>query len=174
MPELPAFFPFGRFFSGLRHAKLIFLGFVIGILLLVFVLPPAYQESWLNPFSTLNVPNRTLHPLAFSQIGLTDPADPFHPHFFADRQKVKELMRQLQHANLVSSDETQVSQKDEKVLYFTLHREATRYHLAADLPLQYFPKRNIVYFGEQLFVIDNVTTLLLNEISQAMQPGWWK
>ncbi len=173
MPVVPAFLRFGRFLSGLRHLKLIFLAFIISILLLIFVVPPVYQESWLNPFSTLNVPNRTLHPLSFSKIGLMDPADPFHPHFFADRQKVKELMRNLQHATLITSDQTQVFPKDEKVMYFTLHREATSYHLAADIPLQYFPKHNIVYFSEQQFMIDNVTTLLLNEISQNMQPGWW-
>ncbi|MHB8125836.1 MAG: hypothetical protein ACYDEJ_09405 [Desulfitobacteriaceae bacterium] len=171
MPIVPIFIPLERF-SRLRHPKLVIIGFVLGMLLLILVLPPVYQESWLDPFNTLNVPNKVLHPLSFSQIGLMDPADPFNPHFFADHQKVKELMKDLQHATLVPSNQTQV-QKDEKILYFTLHRKATRYHAAADFSLQYNPKRNIVYFGEQQFMIDNVTTLLLNDISQKMQPGWW-
>ncbi len=175
MPVVSSIFPPKRkFIACFRHHKLIIIGFIIGILLIIFVLPPAYQESWLDPFNTLNVPNKILHPLAFSQIGLNDPVDPFHPYFFADRQKVKELMKNLQHSTPVSSSQTQLSPNDEKVLYFTLHREATRYHDVADFPLQYFPKRNIVSFGDQQFIIDNVTILLLNDISQKMQPGWWK
>jgi hypothetical protein len=137
------------------------------------LLLPAYQESWLDPFNTLSVPNKVLHPLSFSQIGLMDPSDPFNPHFLADRQKVKELMKALQQATLLSSDQKQVLSKDEKILYFTLHREANYFHDTADLALQYYPKQNIVYFADQQFKINNVIVLLLNDITQKMQAGWW-
>jgi hypothetical protein len=173
MPVIPAFIPYERFFLSLRYPKLILISLVLIALMIPLLLLPAYQESWFDPFNTLSVPNKVLHPLSFSQIGLMNPADPFNPHFFADRKKVKELMKALQHATLISSDQTQVLSKDEEILYFTLHREANRFHDTADLALQYYPQRNIVCFAQQQYKIDNMTILLLNDISQKMQAGWW-
>lgn len=173
MPFVPAFIPYERFFLSLRHPKLFLISSILIVLMIALLLLPAYQESWLDPFNTLSVPNKALHPLSFSHIGLMDPNDPFNPHFFADRQKVKELMKALQHATLLSSDQTQVLSKDEKILYFTLHREANCFHDTVDLALQYYPQKNIVCFAEQQYKIDNITILLLNDIIQKMQAGWW-
>jgi len=173
MPAVPAFLPYKRFFLGLRYPKLFFSSLLLIILMLSILFLLAYQESWFDPFNTLSVPNNKLHPLSFSQIGLMDPNDPFNPHFFADRQKVKELMKKLQHATLASSDQTQVLSNDEKILYFTLHREANHFHEKADLALQYYPQRNIVCFAGQQYKIDNDTIQLLNDITQKMQSGWW-
>jgi hypothetical protein len=173
MPVVSAYIPYKRFFLSLRYPKLILISFILIGLLIPLLLLPAYQESWLDPFNTLSIPNKVLHPLSFSQIGLMDPADPFNPHYFSDRHEVKELMRALQHATLISSDQTQVLSKDEKILYFTLHREANRFHDTADLALQYYPIRNIVCFAGQQYKINNVTILLLNDVNQKMQAGWW-
>ncbi|HWQ72427.1 MAG TPA: hypothetical protein VN370_08925 [Desulfitobacteriaceae bacterium] len=173
MPAVPAYIPYGRFFLRLRHPKLILISLILIILMSSILLLLAYQESWLDPFNTLSVPNNKLHPLSFSQIGLMDPNDPFNPHFFADRQKVKELMRNLQHATPTASDQTQVLANDEKILYFTLHREANYFHEKADLALQYYPQRNIVCFARQQYKIDHDTVQCLNDITQKMQAGWW-
>lgn len=173
MSVVPPFLRYKRFFMGLHHPKLILISFTLLALIIILISFPAYQESWLDPFHTLSIPNRVLHPLSFSYVGLMDPADPFKPHFFADRQKIRELMKALQNATPVSSDQIQELPKDERTLYFTLHREANRYHDTEDFALQYYPERNIVCFAYQQFKIDNKTILLLNDISQKMQAGWW-
>jgi hypothetical protein len=159
---------------GLRHPRLVLISFTLLALIIIIISFPAYQESWLDPFNTLCIPNRILHPLSFSFVGLMNPADPFKPHFFAEHQKIRELMKALQHATPVSSDQIQELPHDQKTLYLTLHREANRYHDTEDLPLQYYPERNIVSFADRQFKIDDKTVLLFNEISQKMQPGWWK
>ncbi|HWQ88891.1 MAG TPA: hypothetical protein VN374_02845 [Desulfitobacteriaceae bacterium] len=121
----------------------------------------------------MNIPNKILHPHSISQIGLMDPGDPFNPKYFAEQSKVQELIRDLRQANPVVANQEQTISTAEKTFYFTLHREANYFHDTADFSLQYYPGLNIVCFNEQQYVIDNATTLLLNQICQKMQAGWW-
>jgi hypothetical protein len=173
MPVIPVYFPFRRIATVFDHHRL----FLITVISFLFIFPlfllPAYQESWLDPFNTLDIPNKILHPRSISQIGLMDPADPFKPRYFAEQSKVQELVKDLRQAKPVTARQMQVLPIDEKVLYFTLHREASYFHDAADFSLQYYPGLNIVCFGEQQFIIDDSTIFLFNEICQKMQAGWW-
>jgi hypothetical protein len=173
MPVMPDYFFSKRLAAFYKQYRVPLITIMTFILLIPFFLLPAYQESWLDPFDTLNIPNKILHPFSFTHIGLTDPADPFNPHYFADRAKVQELMHNLRQAKLNISDQVQTVPSNEKVFYFTLHRKASYFHDAADFSLIYYPRLNLIFFDDQQFTVDAATILLLNEICQKMQPGWW-
>ncbi|MHB1651951.1 MAG: hypothetical protein ACYCVD_05650 [Desulfitobacteriaceae bacterium] len=148
-----------------------FIMLVLGLFCLG-VLPWLYQESWLDPFSTLNVPDRFLHPHAFSKIGYVDSSDPSHPFFSADKSLAQGLIRDLGSAR-PSTQYTIEELAGMKVLYFTLHRDSSRFHSAADFPLQFYPGLSIVRFGEQEFQVNEATLLFLDKLPQKMVSGWW-
>ena len=146
--------------------------FVVAILVLG---PPVYQESWLDPFGTLNVPNRELHPHAITKLGMVNSDDPFHPYYYTNEGKIQELMRSLQRATpLTSSDQGFATFENQKVQYFTLHRARSPYHTEVDYALQYYPDKSIVRFGQQTFRINESTIYAFTQISGSMTSGWWK
>jgi len=137
--------------------------------------PSIYQESWLDPFSTLNVPNRQLHPHAITKLGLVNSDNPFQPYYYINAGKIQELMHSLQRATpLSSSDQALVSLENQKVQYFTLHRAPSHYHTEEDYALQYYPEKNIVRFGQQAFRINESTIYAFTQITNSMTSGWWK
>lgn len=137
--------------------------------------PPVYQESWLDPFSTLNVPNRELHPRGIKKLGMIHSDDPFLSFYFVDEGKIQELMRNLQRATpLSSSEQTSLALDNQKSTYFTLHREPSRYHTEEDYALQYYPEKGIVRFGRQFFRINEASIYNFTQITSGMTSGWWK
>ena len=137
--------------------------------------PSIYQESWLDPFSTLNLPNRELHPHAITELGMVSSDNPFHPFYYTNAEKIQELMHNLQRATpLSASDQVLASLKDQKVQYFTIHRALSRYHAVEDYALQYYPAKSIVRFGQQTFRINESAVYDLTQITSGMAPGWWK
>ena len=137
--------------------------------------PPVYKESWLDPFSTLNVPNRELHPRAINKLGMINPDDPFHPLYYTNEGKILELMRNLQRATPIpSSEQALLALENQKVKYFTLHREPSSYHVEEDYALQYYPEKGIVRFGQQFFRINEASIYTFTQISSGMTSGWWK
>ena len=137
--------------------------------------PTAYQESLLDPFSTLNMPNRALHPGAINKLGMIHSEDPFHPYYYTNEGKIRELMRDLQRATpLSSSEQASLNFENEKINYFTLHRESSKYHDQVDYALQYYPEKGIVRFGQQLFRINEASIYAFTQITNGMTSGWWK
>lgn len=161
--------------SRLKRRKLaVSLSIVFVLAILVFG-PPIYQESWLDPFGTLNVPNRELRPHAITKLGMVNSDDPFHPYYYTNVGKIQELMRNLQHATpLSSSDQTLVSLENQKVQYFTLHRALSHYHAEEDYALQYYPAKSIVRFRKQAFRINESAVYAFTQITGDMTSGWWK
>lgn len=134
--------------------------------------PPAYKESWLDPFSTLNVPNRELHPRAINKLGMINSDDPFHPLYYTNEGKILELMRNLQRATpLSSSEQALLALENQKVKYFTLHREPSSYHVEEDYALQYYPEKGIVRFGQQFFRINEASIYTFTQIANGMTSG---
>lgn len=159
--------------SRLKNHKLaVSLGFLFFVILIIFG-PSFYQESWLDPFSTLNVPNQELHPHAITMLGMLNSDDPFHPQYYTNEGKIQELMRDLQLATPLSSEQDLATLKDQKVLYFTLHRAPSHYHSEEDYALQYYPEKSIVLFGQQAFRINKSTEDAFKQITDGMTPGWW-
>ncbi|ODA42800.1 hypothetical protein [Desulfosporosinus sp. BG] len=148
---------------------------VIFLLAVLIIGPPVYQESWLDPFGTLNVPNRELHPHAITKLGMVNSDDPFHPYYYTNEGKIQELMHDLQRATpLSSSDQALVSLENQKVQYFTLHRTLSHYHPEEDYALLYYPNKGIIRFREQAFRINESTVYTLTQITGDMTSGWWK
>ncbi|MHB8074828.1 hypothetical protein [Desulfosporosinus fructosivorans] len=151
---------------------------ILSILLIVVLSiwgPPAYKESWLDPFSTLNVPNRELHPHAINKLGMINSDDPFHSLYYTNEDKIRELMRNLQRATRLSaSEQTALDLENQKVQYFTLHRDPSRYHEEEDFALQYYPEKGIVHFHQLFFRINEASIYNLSQISSEMTTGWWK
>ncbi|MFZ3132545.1 MAG: hypothetical protein WA125_15985 [Desulfosporosinus sp.] len=151
---------------------------IFSIVLIVAILvwgPSVYKESWLDPFSTLNVPNRELHPRAINKLGMINSDDPFHPLSYTNKGTILELMRNLQHATpLSSSEQALLALENQKVKYFTLHRESSSYHAEEDYALQYYPEEGIVRFGQQFFRINEASINNLTQITSGMTSGWWK
>ncbi|MGI6120019.1 MAG: hypothetical protein ACOYIB_05550, partial [Desulfosporosinus sp.] len=115
-----------------KHKLAVNLSIVFVIVISVFG-PTVYKESWLNPFSTLGVPNQELHPRAISMIGMINSDDPSHPLYYTNKRKIQELMRCLERAKpLSASEQAQLSLENQKIKYFTLHRESSRYHTEED------------------------------------------
>jgi hypothetical protein len=150
----------------------------LGVLFLVAAIafgPAIYRESWLDPFSTLNVPNRILHPRAIDRLGMINANDPLNPLYYADEGKIQELMRNLQRSTLLSdSEQANLDLENQEVKYFTLHRKPTQYHAEEDYALQYYPKIGIVRFGQQFFRINESSVYALSQIMDGMTPGWWE
>lgn len=161
--------------SRLKNRKLtISLSIVFVVAILIFG-PPVYKESWLDPFGTLNVPNRELHPHSITQLGMVSSDDPFHPYYYTNVEKIQDLMRDLQRATpLSSADQASISLENQKVHYFTLHRALSRYHAEEDYALQYFPEKGIIRFGQQTFRINESTVYAFTQITAGMTSGWWK
>ena len=162
--------------SRLKNRKFsVSLSIVLVISILVFG-PPIYQESWLDPLRTLNVPNRELHPLAITKLGMVNSNDPFHPYYYTNFGKIQELMRNLQRATPLSpSDQALLAPLDnQKVQYFTLHREPSHYHSEEDYALQYYPEKSIVRFRQQAFRINESSVYAFTQITEGMTSGWWK
>lgn len=157
-----------------KHKFTVSLSIVLVVAIMVWG-PPIYQESWLDPFSTLNVPNRDLHPHSINKIGMINSDDPFHPLYYTDEGKISELMRNLQRATPLSvSEQALLALENQKVTYFTLHRESSSYHVEEDYALQYYPEKGIVHFGQQFFRINESSIYNLSQISKGMTSGWWK
>jgi hypothetical protein len=137
--------------------------------------PLIYQESWLDPFSTLNIPNRELHPHAINMLGMLNSDDPFHPYYYTNEGKIQDLLRDLQRATPLSSvQDLAVALKDQKIKYFTLHRASSRHHTEEDYALQYYPEKSIILFGQQAFRVNESTNYAFTQISGGMTSGWWK
>ena len=150
------------------------LSVVLVVAIIVFG-PTVYKESWLDPFGTLNVPNRELHPHAFTKLGMVTSDDPFQPYYYANEEKIQELMRNIQRATPLSpSDPALLSLENQKIQYFTLHRALSRYHTEQDYALQYYPEKSIVRFGQQAFRINESTVYSFTQITGNMTSGWWK
>ncbi|MDR3539857.1 MAG: hypothetical protein P4L69_02650 [Desulfosporosinus sp.] len=157
-----------------QHKKAVSLS-VLFVMFVIILGPPIYQESWLDPFKTLNVPNRELHPHAITKLGMVNSDDPFHPYYYTDVGKIQELMRDLQHATPLSpADQALISLENQKIQYFTLHRALSHYHATEDYALQYYPAKNIVRFEQQEFQIDVSTVYAFSQITRGMTSGWWK
>ena len=137
--------------------------------------PTVYQESWLDPFTTLNVPNRELHPRAMNKLGMINSEDPFHPLYYTNEGKILELMHGLQRSTpLPSAEQASLLLDNHKVTYFTIHREPSIYHVEEDFALQYYSEKGIVRFGQQFFRINEASIYLFTQISREMTLGWWK
>lgn len=157
-----------------KHKFAVSLSIVFAVALIVWG-PPIYKESWFDPFSTLNVPNRDLHPRSINKLGMINSDDPFHPLYYTDEGKILELMRDLQRSTPISvSEQALLALENQKVTYFTLHREASSYHVAEDYALQYYPEKGIVHFGQQFFRINESSIYTFTQISKGMTSGWWK
>lgn len=136
--------------------------------------PPIYQESWLDPSSTLNVPNRDLHPRWINKLGFVNPDDPFHPHYSTSGKEIQVFVRGLQTATPLSpSEQTSFHSESQRVYYLTLHREASQYHDEKDFALLYYPETSVVYFGQEYFRITGDLLPVFSELVQNMSPGWW-
>jgi hypothetical protein len=150
----------------------------LGILLVLTAIgfgPTIYQESWLDPFSTLNVPDRELKPHAITILGILNSDDPFHPYYYTNKNEIQELMSDLQRATpLPSSEQAQDSLQNQKVQYFTLHRTPSNYHTEEDFALQYYADLGTIRFGQQLFKINEATTYSFSKINEGRTSGWWK
>jgi len=149
----------------------------IGVMLVIAISllgPSVYQESWLDPFSTLNIPNRELRPHAINKLGILNSDDPFHPYYYTDEGKIRDLMRNLQRATVLSSEQDLAALDNQKKQYFTLHRAPSRYHAEEDYTLQYYPAKSIVRFGQHMFRINESTVYAFSQITENMTSGWWK
>lgn len=155
-----------------KHPK-ISLSIVTLIILLLIPWITIYQESWLDPFNTLSIPDYILRPHSFTKIGLENPNDPFQPRFIDNTPMVQELMRDLRSASPISTD-SNVKSEDKNKLYFILHRDSSQFHKTADYSLIYFPDKSTIYFGSQYFHVDESTDVLLNQLNKDAHPGWWK
>ncbi|AFM41894.1 hypothetical protein Desaci_2985 [Desulfosporosinus acidiphilus SJ4] len=159
----------------LKHHKLALSSTLIVLMIVIFIGPPVYKESWLDPFSTLNLSNRELHPHTITMLGMLKSDDPYHPYYFSDQKTISELMHDLQHTTPVSlSDLPADFSKDQKTEFFTLHRASSKFHSEEDYALQYNPRLGVVYFRQQLFHINESAIYTLNKITNSMTPGWWK
>jgi len=163
-----------RLLKILKHKFLLFLALVLIGAIFVWG-PTVYQESWLDPFSTFNVPNRTLHPQAMTKLGMINSDDPFHPSYYINEGKILELMHDLQRSKPLSPSEQALLPVDnQKLIYYTLHRESSKYHVEEDFALQYYPDQGIVKFGQQFFKINEASIYAFTQISREMTSGWWK
>jgi len=161
--------------SRLKNRKVTIGLSVVFVLAIIVFGPPAYKESWLDPFKTLNVPNRELHPHSITKLGMINSNDPFHPYYYTNVGEIQELMRNLKRATpLSSSDQALASLENQKIQYFTLHRELSRYHAAEDYALQYYPEKSIVRFRQQAFRINESSVYAFTQITGGMTSGWWK
>ena len=163
-----------RFTRMKKHKKTISLCVLLLVVATIFG-PPTYQESWLDPFKTLNMPNRELRPHAITMLGILNSEDPFHPYYFTNQSQIQELMHNLQHATpLTSSEQASISLENQKVQYVTLHRAPSNYHTEEDFALQYYTDKGIVRFEQQLFRINEATIYSFTKINEGLISGWWK
>ncbi|WP_075363157.1 hypothetical protein [Desulfosporosinus metallidurans] len=176
MPSFSAvIFSWRMRFTRLKGHKITLSLSVLLVVAAIIFGPPIYQESWLDPFKTLNVPNRELRPHAITMLGMLNSDDPFHPYYYTNKGKIQELMRNLQRATpLTSSEQALVSLENQKVQYVTLHRIPSNYHAEEDFALQYYTEKGIVRFGQQLFRINEATIYSFTKINDDRISGWWK
>ena len=100
--------------------------------------------------------------------------DPFHPYYYTNEGKIQDLLRDLQRATPLASEQDLTALKDQKILYFTLHRALSHYHAEEDYALQYYPEKGIVRLGQQTFRINESTVYAFTQIAGGMTSGWWK
>ncbi|KUO78886.1 MAG: hypothetical protein APF81_18430 [Desulfosporosinus sp. BRH_c37] len=163
-----------RLLSLKNHKFTVILSIVLLFAILLFG-PPVFKESWLDPFSTLNVPNRELHPRAINKLGMINSDDPFLPLYYTNEALIQELMRNLERSTPLSSSEPALlALENQKIMYFTLHREASRFHVEEDYALQYYPEKGIIRFGRQFFRINEASIYTFSQIASGMTTGWWK
>lgn len=157
-----------RLLSLKKHKFAVSLSIVFVVALLVWG-PTVYKESWLDPFSTLNVPNRDLHPRAINKLGMINSDDPFVPLYYTNEGNIRELMRNLQRATpLSSSEQALLALEDQNRIYFSLHREPSRYHVEQDFALQYYPEKGIIRFGHQFFRLNEASIYNFSQITSGM------
>ncbi len=148
-----------------RRIILVLLG-----LLIISALPLAYHESWLDPFSTLNVPNHLLKPHSITLIAYVPSDNPAQTLVLTDHARVQELVHDLGSAEPLPGAEP----LDPKtILHFTLHREASRFHEAADFALEFDPHQGTVRFAGQIFHLPEAGQLYLTNLPKTMQSGWF-
>ena len=163
-----------RLLKALKHKIALLLSLVFIVAMYIWG-PTVYQESWLDPLTTLNVPNRELHPRAISKLGMINSDDPFHPLYYSNEVKIQELIHDLQRSKPLSPSEIALLPlENQKLTYFTLHRESSIYHVEEDFALQYYPDKGIVRFGGQFFKINEASIYNFTQITREMTPGWWK
>lgn len=159
-----------------NHKIAVILSIVLSLVLVVLIYVwgrPAYQESWLDPFSTLNVPNRQLHPHAIKKLGMINSEDLFHPLYYTNEGKILELMLDLQRATpLSASEQASLALENQTIKYFTLHREPSSYHVEEDYALQYYPEKGIVRFGQQFFRINEASIYTFTQIIRGMTSDY--
>ena len=161
--------------SRLKRPRLTISLSIVSVMIVMILGPLAYQESWLDPFSTLGVPNQKLHPHAITKLGILNSDDPFHPYYYTDIGKIQELIGDLQRSTpLPPTDQALGSLENKKVQYITLHRARSYYHTEEDYALQYYPEIGIIRFSHQAFRINESTVYALSQISARMTSGWWK
>ncbi|CAA7601829.1 Hypothetical protein DEACI_2498 [Acididesulfobacillus acetoxydans] len=154
----------------LRPGSLLIL---FAVLLVLTASPWLYRESWLSPFSTLGIPNRTLHPHAFTAVGYIPAGNPAHPRFTANFSLTQDLLRDLEAASLVPAAQNPQMAADDPVRHFVLHRASSRFHTATDFALTYDDNSGLVRFGGEYFKVNQATQVLLDSLPDKMQPGWW-
>lgn len=155
-----------------KHKILVSLSIVV-LVAIIAITPTVYKESWLDPFCTLNIPNRELHPHSITKIGILSTDDPFHPSYFVDQDKIHDLMQELRHAISLSPDQTLTELEKQKAQFFTLHRPSDRFHEEEDYALQFYPDKGIIYFADQYFKVDSATVLTFTDIYNGKISGWW-
>jgi len=156
-----------------KHKLATFLCLLAVVGIIAFSIP-AYQESWLDPFSTLNIPDRVLHPHWITKVGMVTSKDPFHPHYCQDEEKIQALIRNLRTATPLSAGTASFSSKNQTIDYFTLHRTASDYHKHEDYALQYFPGKQVIFFEQQYYKINQITVNSIDQLQNSMISGWWK
>lgn len=147
-----------------RRMLLLLLG-----LFLMAALPVAYRESWLDPFTTLNVPNRLLKPHAVTLIAYVPNDNPTKTMIIQDPSRVRKFMSDLSMATLLKGEEPP---NTTTALHFIFHREASGFHKAEDFALEFDPEKGIVYFAGQAFRLPEAGQLYFTKLPTMMQPGW--
>ena len=128
----------------------------------------AYRESWFDPFTTLDVPDRLLKPHAVTEIAYIPNEDPTKTMVLTEYASVQEFMHALSLATLAR----QTSQDSPATLHFVLHRGASRFHKAEDFALEFDPQKGMVYFAGQSFQLSEAGQLYLTKVPNLMRPGW--
>lgn len=147
-----------------RRITLLLLG-----LLVIAAVPMAYRESWLDPFTTLNVPNRLFKPHAITLIAYVPNDNPTKTLVLQDGSRILEFMHDLSLANSLRGE---TPENTGSSLHFILHRQASRFHNAEDFALEFDPQRGVVYFAGQTFQLPEAGQLYFTKLPTIMQPGW--
>lgn len=160
--------------SKLKHHKLAVSLSILTLLSAAILGPPLYEESWLDPFSTLGLSNREFHPHAITMLGMLYANDPYHPYYYTNQKEISAFIHDLQQATPITGSQIPKDLKEQSIEFFTLHRSSSKFHSEEDYALQYYPQKGIVRFESQLFQINDAAVNLLTQIVKDKTPGWWK